>query len=428
MKSAAKSRITSSQTLLHTKIKNMPQSAATMEDAKADVFREIDARAGKLIDISHRIWEHPELCFEEHFAHDLLCDTLASEGIAVERGACDLPTAFVAEAGASGPTIGVVCEYDALPGIGHACGHNIIAAAGLGAGLALAATAKKLGGRVRILGTPAEEGGGGKVFMMEKGAFEDIDAAMMVHPANRELLYMSSLAVSTIRATYAGKASHASAAPEAGRNALDAAVLGYMGVAALRQHIADNQRVHGIFTDGGDKPNVVPARSETLWFVRSPDAAGLNALEERVSCCLEAGAQSAGCEVDLSSADMPPYDAIRGNSALGALYSGNASRLGRHPADPQSEARVSGSTDMGNVSQVVPSIHPMIKVSPDGVPIHTPEFAEHTGGPAGDAAVIDGAKMLAATAIDLWLEEENLAAVKADFEASEAEATAERSR
>lgn len=410
----------------------MPRSATALEDVKADIFQEIDARAETLIDISQRIWHHPELCFEEHFAHDLLCDTLVSEGIAVERGACDLPTAFVAEAGTSGPTIGVVCEYDALPGIGHACGHNIIAAAGLGAGLALAATAQKLGGRVRILGTPAEEGGGGKIFMIERGAFDDLDAAMMVHPANRELLYMSSLAVSTIRATYAGKASHASAAPEAGRNALDAAVLGYMGVAALRQHIADNERVHGIFTDGGDKPNVVPARTETLWFVRSPDAAGLNALEERVSCCLEAGAHSAGCEVDLSSADMPPYDAIRGNSAMGALYTANASRFGRHPVDPKSLARVSGSTDMGNVSQVVPSIHPMIKVSPDGVPIHTPEFAEHAGGSAGDAAVIDGAKMLAATAIDLWLDEENLAAVKADFEASfeasEAEATAEQSR
>lgn len=410
----------------------MPRSATALEDAKADIFNEIDARAETLIDISQRIWHHPELCFEEHFAHDLLCDTLASEGIAVERGACDLPTAFVAEAGASGPTIGVVCEYDALPGIGHACGHNIIAAAGLGAGLALAAVSRKLGGRVRILGTPAEEGGGGKVFMIERGAFNDLDAAMMVHPANRELLYMSSLAVSTIRATYAGKASHASAAPEAGRNALDAAVLGYIGVAALRQHIADNERVHGIFTDGGDKPNVVPARAETLWFVRSPDALGLNALEERVSCCLEAGAHSAGCEVDLSSADMPPYDAIRGNSAMGALYTANASRFGRYPADPKSLARVSGSTDMGNVSQVVPSIHPMIKVSPDGVPIHTPEFAEHAGGSAGDAAVIEGAKMLAATAIDLWLDEENLAAVKADFEASfgasEAEATAEQSR
>ena len=410
----------------------MPPSATALEDVKADIFKEIDARAETLIDISQRIWHHPELCFEEHFAHDLLCDTLASEGIAVERGACDLPTAFVAEAGASGPTIGVVCEYDALPGIGHACGHNIIAAAGLGAGLALAAVSRKLGGRVRILGTPAEEGGGGKVFMIERGAFDDLDAAMMVHPANRELLYMSSLAVSTIRATYAGKASHASAAPEAGRNALDAAVLGYMGVAALRQHIADNERVHGVFTDGGDKPNVVPARAETLWFVRSPDALGLNALEERVSCCLEAGAHSAGCEVDLSSADMPPYDAIRGNSAMGALYTANASRFGRHPVDPKSQARVSGSTDMGNVSQVVPSIHPMIKVSPDGVPIHTPEFAEHAGSSAGDAAVIEGAKMLAATAIDLWLDEENLAAVKADFEASfeasEAEATAEQSR
>ncbi len=393
----------------------MSQAAATIEDAKVEIFKVIDAKASTLLDISHNIWQHPELCFEEHFAHDLLCDTLAEEGISVERGACDLPTAFIAEAGSSGPTIAIVCEYDALPGIGHACGHNIIAAAGLGAGLALAGLAEKLGGRVRILGTPAEEGGGGKVFMINNGAFDDLDAAMMVHPANRELLYMSSLAVSTVRATYTGKASHASAAPEAGRNALDAAVQGYTGIAALRQHIRDNERVHGIFTDGGAKPNVVPARAETLWFVRSPDSTGLNALEERVTCCLQAGADSAGCEVDFSSADMPPYDAIRGNSALSALYMSNASRVGRHPIDPQQQARVSGSTDMGNVSQVVPSIHPMIKVSPEDVPIHTPEFAQHTSSSSGDAAVLDGAKMLAATALDLWLDEENLEAVKAAF-------------
>ncbi len=390
-------------------------TAANLDQAKQQLLAEVDTRTQKLLQVSHSIWEHPELCFEEHFAHDILTSALEEEGIAVTKGACDLPTAFIAEAGSTGPTVAVVCEYDALPGIGHACGHNIIAAAGLGAGLAMAAQAEQLGGRVRIIGTPAEEGGGGKVFMIEAGAFEGVDVAMMVHPANHELSCMSTLAVATLRATYTGKASHASASPEQGRNALDGAVMGYMGVAALRQHIRAAERVHGIFTDGGDKPNIVPKRAETFWFVRSTDFQQLSELMARVEACLKAGAQSAGCEVALSKADMPPYDVISENEPLAAIYAANAALCNRFPAVPSSQEKVSGSTDMGNVSQVVPSIHPMIKVAPDNVPIHTPEFAQYTRSPQGDKAVIDGAKMLAATAADLWLGEGSLSEVTAAF-------------
>ncbi|MDH3707784.1 MAG: amidohydrolase, partial [Acidimicrobiia bacterium] len=238
--------------------------------AKAAVIDHVDRHADDLVAISHQIHDHPELCFEEHFAHQILTEAIERHGLTVQRHAFELDTAFVAEVGEGGPNIGVCCEYDALPGLGHACGHNIIAAAGLGAGLAAASIADQMAGRVTILGTPAEEGGGGKVFMIERGAFAQIDAAMMVHPAAFELLSMSTIAIQRLRVGYTGAAAHAAAAPEQGRNALDAAVLGYNNVAALRQHILPEERIHGIFTEAGDKPNIVPERAAAEWYVRSP--------------------------------------------------------------------------------------------------------------------------------------------------------------
>src|SRR4051812_46951237 len=226
----------------------------TIKDRMHDV---VDAHADVLIDASHQIHDHPELGYEEHFAHDLLTSVLKDAGVEVETGAFGLDTAFAGRAGSSGPTIAVLCEYDALPVIGHACGHNIIGTAGLGAGIAAAALAEELGGRVVIMGTPAEEGGGGKVFMADKGAFDSIDAAMMVHPAGGDLRAMNAIAIQQCHVTYEGKAAHAAAAPERGLNALDAAVLGYVNIAALRQHIGQAERIHGIFTEAGDAANVV---------------------------------------------------------------------------------------------------------------------------------------------------------------------------
>ncbi len=378
-----------------------------IDDAKQRISEEIDRRADRLIEISHAIHAHPELNFEEHFAHDLLCDELEAAALPVERRAFGLDTAFVARVGTDGYDIAVCLEYDALPGIGHACGHNIIAAAGLGAGLATAAVAAECGGRVTILGTPAEEGGGGKVFMIREGAFDDVDAAVMIHPAGAELRDMTTLAVQQCLATYSGAAAHAAAAPHQGRNALDAAVLGYNAVAALRQHILPSERVHGVFTDGGAKPNIVPARAETHWFVRSPSAAGLETLKARVLSCLEAGAQATGCDVHIEWLD-PPYADMVGIGTMNDLYTANAARLGRTVLDPAmaDEAGVDpvvGSTDMGDVSYTVPSIHPMIKAAPDGTPIHTPAFADAAKGEMGDRAVIDGAKALAWTIVDLWM-------------------------
>ncbi len=379
--------------------------------AKAATAAHVDAHAGVLLDVSHEIHAHPELNFEETRAHDLLCDVLEGAGLGPVRSAHGVGTAFVATAGTDGPNVAVCLEYDALPGIGHACGHNVIGAAGLGAGLAAASVAEACGGRVTVLGTPAEEGGGGKVHLLRAGAFDDVDVAMMVHPADADLRRMTTIAIQQVVATYRGESAHAAAAPHKGRNALDAAVLGYVNVAALRQHIADDERIHGIFSDGGDKPNIVPARAQTCWYVRSPTVPGLAVLRDRVEACLRAGADAAGCDLDLDWID-PPYADMLDIEVLVDRYAANAATLGRVVADPAVVGRVVGSTDMGDVSYLVPSIHPMIRVADPGVAIHTPAFTGYAGGPGGDAAVIDGAKAMAATICDLWLEDGLLEAAR----------------
>jgi amidohydrolase len=380
---------------------------------------EVEARADQLVEASHQIHEHPETNYAEHFAHDLLTGLVEQAGIAVERGAYGLDTAFVARAGSTGPTVAVLCEYDALPGLGHACGHNLIATAGLGAGLAAAALADELGGRVLVLGTPAEEGGGGKVAMAARGALDGVDAAMMVHPADHELRRMNTIAIQRLKVEYHGEAAHAAAYPWRGRNALDAAVIGYTAAATLRQHIRPDERLHGVFTDGGDKPNIVPAHAAMVWYVRSGDLERLEPLKARVLQALQAGALATGCEMTHEWL-VPAYADLRSNPALEDLYVGNAAILGRDVREPDEQAQVYGSTDMGNVSHLVPSIHPMVAVAPPGVSIHTPEFAVHAGTAPGDAAVLDGAKAMAMTIADLWLRPDALESARRAFAAGPA--------
>ncbi|MEO0494901.1 MAG: M20 family metallopeptidase [Actinomycetota bacterium] len=384
-------------------------------EAKEIVRAEIDRLTPTLLEVSHSIHANPELNFEEHHAHEVLTGVLEDQGLGVERGAYDMPTAFESRVGTTdGPTVAVLCEYDALPGIGHACGHNIIGSAGLGAGLAVAKVAEALGGRVAILGTPAEEGGGGKEFMIRRGAFDDIDLAMMVHPADRDLRTMHTIAIQQLDVQYSGRAAHAAAAPHEGRNALDAAVLGYNAVAALRQHIRPEERIHGIFTDGGDKPNIVPSKAATEWYVRSGNMDSLEALKERVLGCLHGGAHGAGCEMHHEWIDPPFYDMID-NHPLLDLYVENAMAVGRHPLPEAEGAMVVGSTDMGNVSYSVPSIHPMIKSAPEGTPIHTPDFEVYAGREDGDRAVIDGALTMALTLVDCLASGETRDAIRGAF-------------
>ncbi|MEZ5142738.1 MAG: M20 family metallopeptidase [Acidimicrobiales bacterium] len=392
----------------------MAPRTVDLEAVKARLCEEVDRRSDLLVAASHQIHEHPELGYEERYAHDLLTDLLDDEGLEPERSALGVPTAFRAATGSTGPVVAVCCEYDALPGIGHACGHNVIAAAGLGAGLAAAALAEEVGGRIVILGTPAEEGGGGKVALLDRGAFDGVDAAMMVHPAGADLRSMAAIAVQQLWVRYEGAAAHAAAAPHKGRNALDAAVLGYVNVAALRQHIRSDERVHGIFTEAGDKPNIVPSRTAAQWYVRAGTLARLQPLKERVLACLQAGADAAGCTMSFEWKD-PAYADLRDNEPMLDAYVANAARLGRDVVAPPPGAAVVGSTDMGNVSYAVPSIHPMIAVAPANLSIHTPEFADHARGEGGDRAVLDGAKAMAMTIADLWLDADVLAATRAAF-------------
>ena len=370
------------------------------DELKSRATARVDELGEELIAVSHDIWDHPELCFEEVHAHDRLCDSLESHGLDTTRHAYGLDTAFEARGGTRGAEVAVVCEYDALPGIGHACGHNVIAAAGLGAGLAAASVAEAAGGRVRILGTPAEEGGGGKVFMARAGALDGLTAAMMVHPADQDLAAMSVIANQQIIVEYHGESAHAAAAPHKGINALDAAVLGYSAVGALRQHIPGSARVHGVFLDGGDKPNIVPSHASMHWYVRAANMDDLEELKVRVFEALRSGAVATGAEMSHEWLDPAYSDMVTDQELLG-LYVANSAALGR-PVALETDSPVTGSTDMGNVSHDVPSIHPMVAVAPPGVAIHTPDFATHARGPQGDSAVLDGAKALAHTVIDTW--------------------------
>ena len=390
-------------------------SITNIDDIKSQVCADIDKRAADLIEISREIHAHPGLNFEEHFAHKILSEYIADSGINVTRGAFELETAFdVAIKGGTGPTVAVLCEYDALPGIGHACGHNIIAAAGLGAGIALSAVVELCGGSLRLMGTPAEEGGGGKVEMARKGAFKNVDAAMMIHPADRDLARMNAIAIQQLIVRYEGLAAHAAVSPDKGKNALDAAVLGYMNVGALRQHIRPTERVHGIFTKSGEKPNIVPRQAEMDWYVRSDNIDSLQPLKQRIAKCLEAGAMAADCTINFEW-QKNTYADLVDNLPLLNSYIQNSAQFGRILTAEYLAGTGGGSTDMGNLSYLVPSIHPMIQVAPAGVSLHSAEFAEYTAGDAANSAILDGAKIMAMTAIDMWLSESLQAQVHQAF-------------
>jgi amidohydrolase len=303
-----------------------------------------------------------------------------------------------------------------LPGLGHACGHNIIATAGAGAGAALAGLIGETGGSVVVLGTPAEEGGGGKILMARQGAFDGVDAAMMVHPAGIDLPTMNVLAISAVEVEYRGRAAHASASPHRGVNALDALVIAYTAIAQLRQHIRPTERIHGIITDGGQAPNIVPDHAVGVFYIRAATEKRLMALKERVNGCFQAGALATGAELSMRRLDEDYSDMLT-NQPLAAAYAANLARIGRTVSHAEDAPGVAGSTDMGNVSKLVPSIHPMIAAAPPHVPLHSVEFAEYAATKHGHDAVIAGAKGLAATALDYLCTHELRVAVGAAFAA-----------
>jgi len=371
-------------------------TASTPKEAARD---RLEAARDDLVDLSHRIHATPEIGYHEELAAAWLCEALDGGGLQVEQGVAGLPTAFAARAGGGPLHVAVCAEYDALPEIGHACGHNVIAAAAVGAGLALSRAADDAGLTVTVLGTPAAEGGGGKIVLLENGVFDGVHAAMMVHPAPFEVLEFQIIAATSFDIRYTGRAAHSSAFPELGINAADALVVAQTAIGLLRQHIRSTDRVHGIVTKGGDAVNVVPDDAAGQWMARSTTLRELDDLVPKVLRCFEAGALATGATLDVTR--YPPYAEMRHDAGLLDAYRANAEALGRtFPDLGEAGRRITASTDMGNVSHRIPSIHPMVGIDSAGAVNHQPEFAAACATESADRAAIDGAVALAWTAID----------------------------
>jgi amidohydrolase len=391
------------------------------DDLKRRVCDRVDAIAGELVAVAHEIHDRPELGHEEVFASGRLAGLLRDHGLEVEHPAYGLDTAFAARAGGDGggdgdgPLVVVCCEYDALPGIGHGCGHNVIGSAGAGAGIAAAAVAAEAGGRLLVLGTPAEErNGGGKVRLLEAGAFDGAVAAMMIHPEPGNVERAPYLAADDLEVVFHGKAAHASSQPHKGINALDALVLGYVAVAALRQHLRPDEKVHGIITDGGQAENIVPVREDARFKVRARTEEKLEALKARVLACFEGAALQTGARLEATY--HGGYSDGRWNHALARAFRRNGEALGRRFVEPELiPVNVAGSTDMGNVSKRLPTIHPVLQMCPLGVAGHSEDMARWAASEMADACVVDGAKSLAMTVVDVWTQPELRDAATEEF-------------
>ncbi|MFE7120806.1 amidohydrolase [Streptomyces sp. NPDC057654] len=371
---------------------------ARTEARTSGIRRAVAAAADDLLALSHRIHAHPEVAWEEEKAARWTAGALDALGYTVRTGTAGLPTAFTATTGTGPLHIGICAEYDALPGLGHACGHNIIASAAVGAAAGLAAVADELGLTVTVFGTPAEEGGGGKILMLERGAFDGVHAAMMVHPGPVDVAEADPFAVAHLKVRYHGKAAHAAAYPEQGRNAADAFTLAQVAIGLLRQQLPGGTRVHGMTTRGGEAPNAIPELTEGRWYVRADTLEHLDALRPRVERCFEAGALATGCELEIEP-ESPPYSEFRNDAGLLAVYRRTAEELGRRFDPGTPAARMNrASTDMGNVSRVLPAIHPYLGIGSLPAVNHQKEFAAHCVGGEADRAVLDGATAMALTA------------------------------
>jgi len=378
-------------------------AGSTASTAKEMARSAIDARLDDLVGLSHAIHADPELSFDEVRSSALTIEALERGGFQVSAGTAGLPTAFIAEAG-DGPLVLAICaEYDALPDIGHACGHNIIAATAVGAGLGLLPLVDELGLTVRVVGTPAEEGGGGKVIMLDAGAFDGVHAAMMVHPWATERLEATCLAVHHFDAAFAGRTAHASAAPWQGINAGDAMVLAQVGLGLLRQQLPPGDQVHGVVTEGGEAANIIPSRVTGRFMARSLTLQGLEQLVPRIEACFEAGALATGAAVTFTPL-APDYSHMESDPDLLARYRTNAEALGRtFDLDDRGAPRPTLSTDMANVSLALPTIHPLLAIESHGAVNHQPEFAAACVTDSADTAVRDGALAMAWTAVDAAL-------------------------
>jgi amidohydrolase len=385
-------------------------------ELKAAIAGEIDARSPQLGELSRKIHDNPETAMKERRACAWLAEYLKENGFAVETGIYKLPTAFRGRYGQGKPVIAFLAEYDALPKLGHACGHNLIATSAVAAGVGAKRAVDELGGSIIVYGTPGEEADAGKAIMAHRGAFKDLDAAMITHPGGGHQVVMNALACQTLDVEFFGRAAHAAADPEAGINALEAMILSFNAIDALRQHIKEKARIHGIITDGGEAPNIVPAHTAATFLVRAEDDEYLDILKEKVLNCFAGAAAATGAELKYKWADVR-YAAMRNNMTLARLFRKNMQSLGR-PIPLGDTSKWSGSTDVGNVSRLVPTIQPMVGIASKDVLIHTPQFAAAAATKEALRSLLDAAKAMAMTAADLLADPKTIAGARAEFQKS----------
>ncbi len=388
-----------------------------MSALKDAIGRAVDGLADELDFLSHRIHADPELGYQEVKAAGWLAEFLAAKGFKVDKGVAGVETAFRAtiETG-EGPTIAILCEYDALPGLGHACGHNVIAASGVGAGAALAALRAQLPkGRIQVIGTPAEEGGGGKLKLLEGGVFKDVDCAMMIHGFDRYVLHQDLLGIVRVNFDFTGTAAHASVDPWEGVNALDAVIQTFNGISALRQQLRPDARVHGIITNGGAAPNIIPEAAAATFYVRAAALDYMWEVYRKVVGCAEGAARATGA--GLRTVQLPTvYEPLKRNNTLLGVFKANLERLGVTDEPPIPNRW--GSSDIGNVSQVLPAIQPYVKIAELGTPIHSRAFAEAAVKPLARQGLVNAAKTMAMTTADLLADPVLVHRAKGEFAAS----------
>jgi amidohydrolase len=383
------------------------------EKLKASIIDEIDARRDQFNELSLKIHANPELAFQEVKAVAWLTEYLKENGFSIESGICGLKTAFRGSYGRGKPVIAILAEYDALPKLGHACGHNLIAVSAVAAGVASKLAVDQFGGNILVIGTPGEELYGGKVIMVNRGAFDGVDVAMMVHPGVLNTATTQFLACQTLEVEFFGRAAHAAARPEKGINALEAMLQSFAAINSLRQHIKDKARIHGIITDGGEAANIVPAHSAGNFVVRAEDDSYLDELKERVINCFTGAATASGARLEYRWGEVR-YASLRSNLTLARLFRRNLQSLGRkvHLLDPSNSF---GSSDMGNVGQLVPSIHPSVAIAPVEALVHSPQFASAAASEVGLCGLLDAGKALAMTVVDLVANPGIVARVKEEF-------------
>jgi len=386
-----------------------------IEKLKQTVIRQVNAESSRLKELALMIHANPEHGLQEYKACEWLTQYLTERGFTVEGGLCDMPTAFRAVYGKGKPVIGLLAEYDALPGLGHACGHNLICTITVGAAVAAKAAVDQCGGSVIVIGTPAEENYGGKIVMARKGTFSDLDAAILVHPDVVDVAVVPAIACQQMNVEFFGKAAHASANPAAGINALDAMILSFNNINALRQHIRSTARIHGIITDGGQAANIVPDHSAGEFYVRATDDAYLDELIQKVLNCFISAGLATGARLEYKP-DVLRYASMSSNMTLARLYVDNMKAIGRVVKLEESKIPLNaGSTDMGNVSKATAAIQPVLAIAPKGISLHSPEFAAAAASETGMTGMCDAAKAVAMTIVDLLSSTETMQKVREEF-------------